>query len=333
MPNTPKYQPIRRIRIIETEDGPAFQTGVKKPIYPPLRLINLAEKNVPNYFDAYDFFMSRVSDPTLEYSASHALVDHYYPTLDESQHMAKASLGYVLSSWRKNKMVYSFSEELQTLLCDTEDFTLDSSLFDYLPYQTFYIELRHFGNYHGILIRHTHNQYDHILSIIPICINPLRYFIMNFDLEDGQKFYEAVDQSTLNCKGLAREPLKRCLIIGVQASMYLCAQNSDIQENEKQKRIYRPSERIQNKFSEIRKWDVGYRIVKENKNLKKILNQQSNPVQKTVEKRRPRMHWRKAHWHTFWAGEGRKKKVLHFLAPILVNETNDELPVVQHVSD
>ena len=113
--------------------------------------------------------------------------------------------------------------------------------------------------------------------------------------------------------------------------MYLCSDNKDVQENEEQKKIYRPSKSIKNRFSEIRKWDVGYRIVHEHKKMEQ--NAEKEWYEKHPgDRRRPRMHWRKAHWHTFCCGKGRNERRIKFIAPILVNEIlDDEVPMVNRV--
>lgn len=43
----------------------------------------------------------------------------------------------------------------------------------------------------------------------------------------------------------------------------------------------------------------------------------------------PRPHLRRAHWHSYWTGQGRSKLALRWLHPILVAATADEMPVVE----
>ncbi|HWQ32299.1 MAG TPA: hypothetical protein VNQ79_05405 [Blastocatellia bacterium] len=47
----------------------------------------------------------------------------------------------------------------------------------------------------------------------------------------------------------------------------------------------------------------------------------------------PRPHIRRAHWHTFLAGPGRRERLVKWLPPIAVNVTDDEsfIPTVRPV--
>jgi hypothetical protein len=73
------------------------------------------------------------------------------------------------------------------------------------------------------------------------------------------------------------------------------------------------------------------RVVKEYKRANDAKSRECDEEKSTYkERQRPRQHWRRAHWHTYWVGEGRSKKELKFIAPILVNDIDDELPVVKH---
>jgi hypothetical protein len=38
----------------------------------------------------------------------------------------------------------------------------------------------------------------------------------------------------------------------------------------------------------------------------------------------PRMHWRRGHWHHYWVGKGRTKRVPRWLMPMLVNKDAEE---------
>lgn len=105
--------------------------------------------------------------------------------------------------------------------------------------------------------------------------------------------------------------------------MYLASKNADIEKHENP-----INSRKNNRHSEpIPIWNVGYKVAKE---YNKKFN--SSNIQKEGEEHsRPRMHYRRAHWHTFKCGKGRKEERVKFLPQTEVNYKNkDALPAVAH---
>src|SRR5690606_32674005 len=80
-------------------------------------------------------------------------------------------------------------------------------------------------------------------------------------------------------------------------------------------------------------WHTGFRI---GTALRRAENER-NTSQGAAERRSPRSHIRRAHWHAFWTGprnEPQKRKlVLHWLPPILVNvgDIDDIIPTIRSV--
>lgn len=241
----------------------------------------------------------------------------------------------VTAAWRYSKQVYTFSKDFYDMLLDMDDFEIGWALFDYLPYDSFYLELKDHTRIDGILVKYNKEPARSILY--SICDKGNDIVNVNSGIIDPREnssyktFFETeVYASKANMNDPEVVLMRQALAFMLQACMYLCAKNADIEENAEQKRIYRPSKTIKNKFSEVRKWDVGVRVIREHKmaqaadELKPISDGESN-------RRRPRQHWRKAHWHTYWVGpKTDQTKVVKFIAPILVNDNNDDTPVVIH---
>ena len=61
--------------------------------------------------------------------------------------------------------------------------------------------------------------------------------------------------------------IRKFAIEAVHLTLYICAENAEIAENETQKKIYRKPTKTTDRFREIRKWDVG---VKTGEILRKI---------------------------------------------------------------
>ena len=296
-----------------------------KIVYPPLKLIDLYEMQCPNIFNKYEEIQNTKDNDDTEYDIATYIAEKY------SKNSKKGKLSQLLltiAGWRKYKMVYSFSEELIDWLSDMEESDIDVSIFDYLPYKSFYIELKNIEDIHGIIVRYYQDVVNNSFCILPIR-HDASHSIFVFDFKRGDSIYNVVNNFVDNFNTENTKSLKKALLLGFQCAMYLCTKNSDIQENEYQKSVYKKTNRIKNKFSEIRKWDVGYRIVKEEKKKNDELKKE---LKKMTERKRPRQHWRKSHWHTYLVGKGRQRRELRFIAPILVNDIGDNIPIVEHQS-
>ena len=57
------------------------------------------------------------------------------------------------------------------------------------------------------------------------------------------------------------------------------------------------------------------------KNYKRQRAKQT-PTDPSQTKRIFKSHWRKGHWHHFWAGQGRKQKILKWVQPVYVKGVN-----------
>lgn len=125
----------------------------------------------------------------------------------------------------------------------------------------------------------------------------------------------------------------------LQVILYICAKNSDITENRKE-RTGNPRNNtvIKDRYREIRLWDVGYRIVnKLNRTAETVRqhgeNKESNEEYPSEKKSRhsPRPHIRKSHWHIYWVGkrtQSERKIEIKWINSTLVNgKSTDELPV------
>lgn len=107
----------------------------------------------------------------------------------------------------------------------------------------------------------------------------------------------------------------------LNALLYLCSENAEIRENAVTKNTYRPSNRVRNKFSEIRKMDCGFVYGSEVRKHRKVHEEQQKERKSretTPIRHAMRPHTRKAHWHHYWVGKGRKELVLRWIAPTVV---------------
>ncbi len=64
----------------------------------------------------------------------------------------------------------------------------------------------------------------------------------------------------------------------LNALLYLCSENAEIRENAVTKNTYRPSNRVRNRFSEIRKMDCGFVYGSEVRKHRKVHEEQQKNV-------------------------------------------------------
>lgn len=321
--------------------------GKKTVMYTPLRVVNQHATAIQEFEKARALRTIGGAEDEVSAAVDYAVTRIYELNgISAGQKLTKAEENRVLyqsydyaiatvvaSYWRKCKQVFTFSKDFYEMLLDMDDFEIGWSLFDYLPYEAFYLELQDHESVEGILVKYTKAPTRSILYTI--CGKPGKAQTINSGIVDPRESasYKSFFETEVYCsKADMSDPhvvmVRQILAFVLQACMYLCAKNADIEENEVQKRIYRkPTTTIKDKFSEIQKWDVGVRVVREHK---AAANGTQKHAETSGDRRRPRQHWRKAHWHTYWVGKGRTRKELKFIAPVLVNDTDDDTPVVVH---
>ena len=157
------------------------------------------------------------------------------------------------------------------------------------------------------------------------------------DLETG--LYEAARVARANAvqagapsPGRGYEDLAGELAPVVSLLLYLCSDRPDVSDSwppprprpKRTKKGWRlfPADKPAH-------WDVGVRI---GAALRRgMANQDPNDIKETNQRRGPRPHIRRAHWHTYRVGPGRQQAVLRWLPPIPVNVDDIEaLPTTIH---
>jgi hypothetical protein len=129
------------------------------------------------------------------------------------------------------------------------------------------------------------------------------------------------------------DPRESIVVTIFQIMSFIAIDASDVRENATTKSTYKPHKegsKIKNKFSEIRMWDVGIqygkaiRVAKQE--YKKHIERENGSIQ-TKDRKPVRPHIRRAHWHKYRVGEGRKETKTLWLAPVYVCGSGKEIPV------
>lgn len=346
---------------------------MKQNVYLPLKMINYLTNLYPAIWKEMDEFhnmngtSSNANWPDWCYAPIEAALTiasdgNSLSSLTPRQKGAVVSCAQlisVLAPWRLSKEVYVIDESIKNLLFEQkEDVEIPIDILLHLPYQCFYIELpnTYFDGekIHGLFVSLDYNvklkerdlkltflsEREDVFSYpieldagtIESSIKKLNNQLVEYakgskELEEYAKSDPAKDNETITF-------IKQIM----QIVLYILAQNAEIVPDEEQSTITKRGKTIKDKYSEIRKWDVGFRtglalrLYKETKKLENAENQNKDDSHAS-----PRPHMRRGHWHHFWTGpkndESQRRLILKWLAPMIIavgNDDTDEMPIVIH---
>lgn len=256
---------------------------------------------------------------------------------------AKATTLMALAGWRKSKQVYKFDPEFWELLKEQKtDMDIPVDILYQMPFKTIWleplnafvffdyscyddsIELKAIGfDSRGVLTDHG------ILKLLPNhtiteCCEKMIEEILKSTAPDIFKKQFGINMNL--SKEFAKYEVDYMNPV-LQALLYICSQNGDVEENPEQKKIYKkpknPS-KPKDQFKEVRQWDVGQVVVR---NLKKSYEHSLSTYQRENSSSgwTQRPHMRRAHWHSFWTGKkDNRKLIVKWIAPTFVNADKGE---------
>lgn len=115
--------------------------------------------------------------------------------------------------------------------------------------------------------------------------------------------------------------------------LYLCADEADYERPPRPRTVRTQKHgRLMPPPENVRVWPVGERLGAALRQARETPPSTSGDSSST-ERARPRPHWRRAHWHTFWTGakDGERRPRMNWLPPIAVKvDAGQELPTVIH---
>lgn len=235
----------------------------------------------------------------------------------------------ILELWKYNKQIYTVHSVLEEdfLKFDTVEFPV--SILDRLPYNTFYVEFddssefkKHFDGAFVHVIKYKTGYEVHLVRLN----SDTEFMSGTFSLQPGDDGIVIFDKKVDAPYDRTCELLVDWDDFGVfilNTLLYLCAANSEITESEVTKRTYRPSKTIKNKFSEVRKYECGF-VYGKSVRLHKEMKANSVPNRgngKVGVPKRP--HTRRAHWHHYRVGPGKKEVILKWVAPMYIRKDEE----------
>lgn len=264
--------------------------------------------------------------------------------------------------WKNNKMVYEPDYEFSQALLETNKLRVYPEMIKHIPFNTFYLDFSKNAlfTYEGFFVQvkvydtgairisslPTEKNYSHIPALNEGYEESITAYADSFFIEsemlnvENDTYYFDYD---LNKDFMqTSDSFKTQWFIGglsnfrlflLQFLMYLSSKEPDINESPDTINTYRPSSVIRNKYSEIRKWEVGVRYGEKIRQFKRNkLNVVGEIEGSNQNAKRP--HIRKAHWERYHVGKGRKEIVSKWKEPVFVNgDTDDVITNIHIVTD
>ena len=280
--------------------------------------------------------------------------------------------------WAENKQCFQFDADFIEELLKTDNLSLNKDAWDFLPFRSFYVDISADRKLceeiagEGIFVTVEKSCVEHEWTVpeegllreewcVHLCKVSKDYFFhdimvfpnMAIECEYPEEksqvkihdiVYENNKATGLDTRNIIVN-MKMYQVLVAQILNYLSSEEPDIQENEQTKMTYRPknNSRAADRFSEIRKWDVGvrfgtaFRRWRLSEKTAPDLSNTEDTDGMTGKKQRKgckvRPHSRKAHWSHYWYGSGDNKvRRPKWIAATFVNVQNNSIenPAVIH---
>lgn len=249
------------------------------------------------------------------------------PHEDKEELLRDLDATSLLLMWSRNKQVFKFDKDFTDELVKTEKLKYTKDMFDYLPYECFYVDLSDnkelcesiIGEGFFVTVEKAVKHKRTVIHLSKITEKlfftdtiSLRNEDMEFSPDDiaANKRVEIMDDSSGEVRRYEKDIDGRAYrTLVLQILTYLTSVEPDVEENETTKATHRPynPDNPKNKFSEVKMWDVGARIGNAFRNYKKRMQNYSSSGSATGTGTPKRPHIRRAHWHTFLYGHGENK--------------------------
>lgn len=286
-----------------------------------------------------------------------------------------------VTMWAENKQCFQFDTDFIEELLRTDNLSLNKDAWNFLPFRSFYVDISAdkklceeiagegiFVTVEKVPVEHEwtvpdggllrEEWYVHLckvsrkyffydLMVFPNAAVECEYSEEKAKVEVHDIVYENNKVAGLDTRSITVNK-KMYQVLVTQILNYLSSEEPDICENEQTKVTYKPKNtdksKTEDRFSEIRKWDVGVRFGTAFRKWR--LSEKTAPdlpdaedADETTEKKqrksyRVRPHTRKAHWSHYWYGSGENKvRRPKWIAATFVNVSKakqESEPVVIH---
>ena len=266
-----------------------------------------------------------------------------------AQYARAAQIISALAPWRESKEIFVIDPDVEKILSEQTDAKVESEILTKLPYYGFYIKTNFLKLYDDNIDGFFVNlEYDRREKVKEIRFTYVQDNLFSFGLPLILKYqtiqetldflYKESGEETKYTKQINGQ-MFGLLNSSLQILLYILSINCDVKENPEQKKIYKPSntekkKEAKDKYNEIRKWDVGYRIgesVRANRIRIEREKENAEHMGHAGSHSSKRPHMRRGHWHNYWTGpkKGERKLVLKWVPPMFIG-TKENSPVVYH---
>ena len=282
----------------------------------------------------------QVAGYTVEYLKSH-------PQIDIRTELRDLLVQTVLSDkWAMNKQVLKTDGTFAYHLIQTEKLRISKNMISHLPYKTFYVDVSEctegniFGDVKGIFVNIVKVSNEEYALALYLTIdqeamtfsyyNSLVFKDENSDLEidttdfTDEEIAHILPQETKlvnNTQIIIKSRNIKVFIL--QLLCYISIPEADVEMSSQSKKTYHPNTTVKNKFREVCVQDVGIRIgaaitKKKKEAIKQYEESEEYQRQSPKNRKPPIAHFRRAHWHRFWTGVGRKTLITKWVEPTFV---------------
>lgn len=242
----------------------------------------------------------------------------------------------ILNKWEKNKIVYKIDDELcyQLSQMKVPEFA-DTEMLMKIPNKCFYIDCSEFKKtdyfcnqkYKGTLVKMQCNEKNVMFNFVHLVeINSYLHSVLScliISSENGLCDFSKIDNVYKEIKLERGNSVNfsdaNFIKFFINLICYLNIANNDIEISEITKKRIKNKEdifkeqskdTIKNKFSEVKQLEVGFRYGETIRRNRKITRYKYEGDKFEGEKRDISSHFRSAHWHSYWVGKGKDKKLI-----------------------
>lgn len=260
--------------------------------------------------------------------------------------------------WKYNKIVYEPDQEFSKALIGTKTLRVYPEMLKHIPFNTFYLDFSKntLFEYEGFFVNvNVYRDGTIKIMTLPTEINysgipvnadesnniPSAYMDSlvlrpsDYNMDNGKLYF---DYDLNKDFIMTSDSFRTQWFIGgisyyrefiLQFLMYLSSKEPDIVESVDTINTYRHSDTIKNKYSEVRKWDVGCRYGKKIRMYEKR-NSMQYEIANINEQNTKRPHMRKAHWERYHIGKGRSEIISKWIEPVFVNGNSADIIATIH---
>lgn len=272
------------------------------------------------------------------------------PALDDSLRAAKdGGKMAVLSSWRYAKSVYRISEGLthEFLKSVDDDIKVTSDLLTIPEYCIYIDTMRGFADIDGLFVMFDddHARGHKELYIIPVqdggmvtamyLVIPAAPELLSMILgkswieahEDLERYREFHADISIEAEENYFKVSRKIIRYVINVLMYLSAVNAEVKFiNSKSLRTHG---KAKDTIKGVKRYSVGERLgVRLKKFRSHVVRYEVDREESGSTHKSPIMHIRRAHYHTYLVGKGRKIRRVKWLPPIVVNADGEEIDYI-----